>query len=242
MKVALVRIGIDSGSGGIQGPLFKDGTFEYLPIPDEFGPHHEGVDHRTYGNTRGKHQRLLVEYFPPTRHERMSDQSLHFDPEFDTFTYGDPTPPKAGLRHLERGDLLIFYCGLQGWDFPAPPALYLMGYFEVLKAGLARDLAPKEIRRYFSQNFHVRHRCVFEDQKHCLVLVKGGPGSRLLKQAVIISIMGKNRAGRPIKVLSPHMRKIFGDFDGKVSFQRSPTRWVKPEFINRAARFVRSLK
>lgn len=37
MKVALLRVGIDSGSGGMDGPLFADGTFEYLPIPDSTG-------------------------------------------------------------------------------------------------------------------------------------------------------------------------------------------------------------
>lgn len=242
MKVALVRIGIDSGSGGIQGPLFKDGSFEYLPIPDEFGPQGKGIDPRTYGNTQGMQGRKLIEYFPPSRHDKMAAQSIHFDPEFKTFTYGDPTLPKAGLRHLEPGDLLVFYCGLQGWDFPSSPELYLMGYFEVLKAGRVKDFTPKEISRYFSKNFHVRHRCVFDDQKHCLVLVKGGPGSRLLKKTVKISTVGKDRAGRPLKVLSPQMREIFGDFDGKVSFQRSPTRWVKPKYVDRVARFIRSLK
>lgn len=37
MKVALLRVGIDSGSGGIDGPVFSDGSFEYLPIPDSDG-------------------------------------------------------------------------------------------------------------------------------------------------------------------------------------------------------------
>src|ERR1039458_1459287 len=96
MKVALLRIWIDSGSGGIHGPLFHDGSFDYVPIPDGFG-----IDERTYGNTTGLKQRKLVEYFPEPRRVAMANRSIHFDPEFVTFTYGDPTPPKAGLRHLE---------------------------------------------------------------------------------------------------------------------------------------------
>ena len=35
MQVILLRVGIDTGSGGIHGPLFKDGTFEYIPIQDK---------------------------------------------------------------------------------------------------------------------------------------------------------------------------------------------------------------
>jgi len=51
MQVVLLRVGIDTGSGGIHGPLFSDGSFEYIPIPDHFGG--RGVDKRTYGNIRG---------------------------------------------------------------------------------------------------------------------------------------------------------------------------------------------
>src|SRR5688572_7290329 len=32
-RVVLLRVGVDSGEGGIQGPLLKEDTFEFLPIP-----------------------------------------------------------------------------------------------------------------------------------------------------------------------------------------------------------------
>lgn len=236
MKIAMLRIGIDSGAGGIQGPLFQDGSFDYIPIPDGLG-----IDERTYGDTTSLKQRKLVEYFPESRRVAMADRSIHFDPEFATFTYGDPTPPKAGLRRLEKGDMLIFYCGLEGWDFKSEPALYLMGYFEVLAAGRPDALGDHETRRLFAKNFHVRHQQVFERQKAELVLIKGSERSRLLKKAVCISVMGRNRTGQPLKVLSPGMQKIFGTFNGRLSFQRSPTRWVDPAYVTRAAEFMRSL-
>jgi len=237
MKVAMVRIGIDTGSGGIHGPLFRDGTFEYIPIPDGFGK-----DGRTYGSTTGRNDKKLVEYFPETRKAKVANQAIHFDPEFTTFTYGDPTPPKAGLRHLQQGDMLIFYCGLEGWDFKSWPALYLMGYFEILAAGRASDFSVNELENLFRENYHVRHRDIFERQKRELVLVKGSSKSCLLKKAVCISDIGRDRSGRPLKVLSVEMQKIFGDFDGKISFQRSPTRWVYPEYVARAVEFMRSLE
>ena len=236
MKVALVRIGIDTGSGGIHGPLFQDGTFEYIPIPDGLRK-----DERTYGNTIGKHGKRLVDYFPETRKAKVADQSIHFDPEFVTFTYGDPTSPKAGLRHLQQGDYLIFYCGLEGWDYKSEPALYLMGYFEISAAGYASGFTPVQIQELFGDNFHVRHRSIYEQQKNNLVLVKGSRNSRMLSKAVLISTMGQDRAGKPLKILSPEMRKIFGDFGGKLSIQRSPTRWVDAAFTERAVQFVRSL-
>jgi hypothetical protein len=236
MKVAMVRIGIDTGSGGIHGPLFQDGSFEYVPIPDDFG-----IDERTYGNTLGRCGKPLTTYFPQARQQRTMNQSIHYDPEFQTFTYGDPTSPKAGLRRLERGDILIFYCGLQGWDFESAPGLYLMGYFAVEAAGMASDLELADLARQFANNFHVRHPTVYAAQRDRLVLVKGSSNSRLLKSAVRISEMGRNCSGKPLKVLSPRMQQIFGNFGGKICFQRSPTRWVDKEYVKRAVDFVTSL-
>lgn len=236
MRVVMLRVGVDTGTGGMHGPLFQDGSFEYIPIPDSFG-----VDQRTYANTTGVKGRKLVEYFPRHRQARLSSQAIHFDPEFDTFTYGDPTRPKAGLRRLEEGDMLIFYCGLQGWDFKSEPALYLMGYFEILVVGKAGEFSDSEIRNLFGENFHVRHQRIYEQQKADLVLIKGSERSRLLKKAIQISSIGRDRTGKPLKVLSPEMQKVFGNFSGRVSFQRSPPRWVDPAHVTQAFEFMRRL-
>jgi hypothetical protein len=237
MKVVLLRVGIDTGSGGIHGPLFQDSSFELMPIPDGFD-----IDSRTYGNTMGRKGQKLVEYFPLSKQARVQAQSLHVDPEFTTFTYGDPTRLKAGLRHLEKGDLLIFYCGLEGWDFRREPALYLVGYFEVLTAGKARDFRSEDVDRLFSENFHVLHQTLYEQQKADLVLVKGSEESRLLRKAILLSDIGRDRRNRPLKVLSAEMQEIFGNFDGKISLQRSPPRWVDSAHVERAAQFVRLLE
>lgn len=197
---------------------------------------------QTYGNTVGRHKRKLIEYFPERQRHKLQDIPIHSDPEFETFTYGDPTPLKGRLGTLQKGDLLVFYAGLQGWDFHSEPALYIIGYFEVAKAGIARTFSRKELHKDLGRNFHVRHKTVFEDQKDRLVLVKGGPKSRLLKKARLISVMGTDTKGRPLKVLSPQMQKNFGDFDRRISIQRAPPRWVRTEFVMKAAKFVRSLR
>lgn len=171
MQVVLLRVGIDTGSGGIHGPLFKDGSFEYVPISDGFNGC--GISDQTYGNTKGKcAKRLLLHYFPESLQQKRRDTPIHYDPEFETFTYGDPTAPKSGLRRLKKGDLLVFYAGL----------------------------------------------------------------------AKRISALGADKNGRPIHVLSPKMQKVFGDFDGHISIQRSPPRWVDERFIAKASAFVTSLR
>jgi hypothetical protein len=77
--------------------------------------------------------------------------------------------------------------------------------------------------------------------KDDLVLVKGGSGSRLFRKAYQISAEGRDRTGDPLKVLSPKLQKVFGDFGGHVSIQRSPPRWVEPRFVARAIRYLKGL-
>jgi hypothetical protein len=178
----------------------------------------------------------------------MAEQHVHVDPEWETFTYGDPTPPKRSLRNLKPGDLLVFYCGLQewdaesGWNHDHRPALYLAGYFEVALAGMAGDFEKRLLAAEFGRNFHVRYPPVFKQQRDSLVLVKGGPGSRLFSKAHQISAEGRDRAGKPLKVLSPKIQKIFGDFGGHISIQRSPPRCVEAGFVDRAIVFLKELE
>jgi hypothetical protein len=236
MNVVLLRVGIDPRSGGSYGPLFSDGTFEYIATPDNLG-----LEPHTYGNTVGWRGRPLAAYFPLSHREDLAGQSMRVNPEFDTFTYGDPASARANLHRLEAGDILAFYCGLQGWDFHSEAALYLIGYFQVATAGKASSFSEKEIQDFFFYNYYVRHKVVYKKRRDRLVLVKGGPGSRLLERAVPISVMGRDRSGRSLKVLSPKMQEVFGDFDGKISIQGSAPRWVYPGYVQRAAAFVRSL-
>jgi len=241
MQIVLLRVGIDTGSGGIHGPLFKNGSFEYVPISDGFNGC--GISDQTYGNTKGKcTKRLLLHYFPERIQPKRRDTPIHYDPEFETFTYGDPTTPKSGLRKLKKGDWLVFYAGLVGSDFRCDPALYIIAYFEVEKAGLATEFSKYELRKYFAKNFHVRHNVVFANQKNRLVLVKGSNRSRLLRKAKRISVLGPDKNGRPIHVLSAKMQKVFGDFDGHISIQRSPPRWIDEKFVAKASAFVTSLR
>jgi hypothetical protein len=128
------------------------------------------------------------------------------------------------------------------WNGHGRPALYLAGYFEVALAGLTGDFDRKVLKREFGKNFHVRYPSVFQQQKDDLVLVKGGPGSRLFNKAHQISVEGKDRSGKSLKVLSPAMQKIFGTFGGHVSIQRSPPRWVEPGFVGRAIGFLKELE
>lgn len=239
MNVVLLRVGIDSGCGGISGPIFANRSFDFVPIDAQ--KHRKGY---TYGTVMGRHKRSLIEYFPGRRQAKMRNCFVHDDPEFKTHTYGDPTGPKQGLKYLRKGDLLVFYAGLCGWgDCITPPALYIVGYFEVKIAGLYPDLisdhSKREIHAEFANNWHIRE----GDISDRLVLIKGGRGSQLLNKAVRLSARKKklDRGGHPIFVLDPAHEKHFGRFTRLNAIQRSIPRRVTPEFTKRAAKFVRSL-
>ena len=65
---------------------------------------------------------------------------------------------------------------------------------------------------------------------------------RLLERAVRITSVGADKSGRPLQRLALHMQEIFGGFAGNTSIQRSPPRWVAPDFTGRAASFVLALR
>lgn len=242
MEVVLLRVGIDSSqnTGGIHGPLLdEDGRFEFIPIAE----YEHNVGERTYGNTLGRWGNPFVKYFPQRRRDRMRHVPMHFDPEFESYTYGR-TSAKGTLGKLGRGDMLIFYCGLEGCgDFQSEPALYLMGYFEVETAGPAIDFEGHGLCTLFGQNFHVMHQTIYDRERNKLVLVKGYPpdsnggGSRLLRRAVRISATGSICRGN----LSDKMQNIFGNFGGKTCFWRG-LHWVDKGHVEQAAEYMRRLE
>ena len=236
MNVVLLRVGIDTGCGGIHSPLFRDGTFEFLPIPDT-----RGLDVRTYGNSVGRVGRPFAEYFPNRKQAKARAQAMHVDPEFESFTYGDPTSPKQGLSEMSPGDLLVFYAGMEGCEVKVPPALYLAGVFRVALAGLATSFTDEQIQREFAQNFHVRHQSLFAQQRESLVLIKGGPGSRLFRKAHLVGETVPLKNGSPWQIITPQMEKIFGKFGGIGSLQRSTPRWVEDRLVSTAVDFIDSL-
>ncbi len=250
MNVVLLRVGIDTGCGGMAGPLFGDGSFEFIPIDSD-----RNLKGRMYGNLSGRHgDRKLLEYFPDRLRFKMQDCFVHDDPEFETCTYGDPTRPKQSLRHLKSGDLLVFYAGLCGWkDCTTPTALYIIGYFKVQCAGsypeLVRQYSKQTVHEMFAENYHViqddvRGRTYKDGSKSELVLVKGGSGSKLLNTAVRLSAPKKRMdgGGHPVFVVDPALKQHFGSFTNLNAIQRSIPRWVKEDHTESAKRFVLRLE
>lgn len=224
MKALLLRIGIDKGTDGTLGPIFHDGSFEYIPISEGDPDSHED---RTYKNTIGRTGKPLSAYLP----ERIGNRTMHFDPEFETFTYGDPTPKRKYLLKLSKGDLLVFYAGLAPFDNKKHrTALYIIGYFTVNRVIDFNHISKEEIKecyQYYSNNAHLKRSW---DTRNLVIIIGNKKKSRLLDRAILLSETRYDKNGRPYQAVSSKMERLLG-ISG--SIQRS----IPPRFITNSDNF-----
>jgi hypothetical protein len=215
MKGLLLRVGIDKGVGGCLGPIFSDGSFEYIPIPERCAT----SERRTYRHLIGRSGRPLSDFVPMRFHNSIP----HIDPEFETFTYGDPTRNKRRqLAQLSRDDLLIFYAGLEPREETGEPRLYIIGYFTVQHVYDFGKIPNSERASIFSSlpnNAHSK-RTYFDDG---LVIIKGDPNnSKLLSHAVLLGDANDN--------ILDSLEFIFGF---SVSLRRAIGHWIKEPYIQK---------
>ena len=165
-KALLLRVGMDRGTGGVLGPIFPDGTFEYVPIPETaFGP-----DALTYAALPGRHVPSLASVLPA----RLAERHPHIDPDFSALTYGDAAPRKRQqLLHLEPGDLLVLYAGFSPRPAEDRPRLFAFGYFKVngVYHLSSQDLDRRDLDRRFGQTAHF----VRQPRDQDFALIEGDP-------------------------------------------------------------------
>ncbi len=217
MKAMLLRVGIDKGTDGALAPIFSNGSFEYIPLSEK---NSKTIEKRTFETTIGNNGIPFSKYLP----DKIKKRKLHFDPEFDTYTYGDQTSKRNYLLKLEKTDYLVFYAGLTPFENDDyEEALYIIGYFEVEEVIDFSKLNPNEQMqsiKLYKNNSHIKSEG-FEK----LVIVKGYvKTSKLLDKAVLLSKRKLNKIGRNYHAVSPEMEDLLG-ISG--SIQRS----IPPRFV-----------
>ncbi len=179
-RALALNVGANTNEPGFRGPLYPDGTFDYLPIPETEPA--ESVP--TYGDL-DPHLRFDVP-------ERVWDTPVHLDPAFveyadgEAYTYGDPHGVKAKpLLNLHAGDHLYFYATLErvnaDEDEPAWTAC-VIGEFRLAHDPLSGDKyheRPADEREAFASNAHVKR-----DTMDARALVVGDSSSELYERAV----------------------------------------------------------
>ncbi len=186
MRSVAINIGANTNEPGFRGPIFADGSFEYIPIPesastrdDVFVPAYADLDLET----------------------DISDVArtpVHLDPTFSgvhgstTYTYGDPHGIKASpLLALEAGDYVFFYATLSvdavddpaAWITPEWGA-YVIGHFRLADNPVdAADGLTEAERSRFEHNAHLKR-----DPFDARVLLNGDEDeSKLYEVAVPLS-------------------------------------------------------
>ncbi len=185
MRAIAINVGANTNEPGFRGPVWADGRFEYIPIPES----EPAVDPTTYGD--------LAAHLSTPIPETLSDQPVHLDPEFpeyphcERYTYGDEHGIKAGpLSELEAGDYVIFYATLSVRD-PAdwlPPewGAFCIGQFRLAQDPLTGEeyaALDADGQAPFANNAHVRR-----TETDARVFLLGDPAeSALYDRAVPLS-------------------------------------------------------
>ncbi len=124
MKGLAINVGANSNLPGFRGPIYSDGSFEYIPIPER---EETWWSPPSYGE-------LGIDY---SLIEEVRDVEVHLDPQFmeypccHDYIYGDEHGVKSGpISRLDTDDYLFFYATLdrvdnRGWG------VYLIGHFKL---------------------------------------------------------------------------------------------------------------
>lgn len=134
MKVYVANVGVnsaDANSRGLKSPIFKDRTFEFIPIKEpKVAVAYSTITYESLKCSNNP-QRPLSYYLPNKLHKYV----VHNDPEFTTFTYGDVYSSRAAnLRFVKSGDILIFLARLYDHDenyFTGKSNFYFIGFLNV---------------------------------------------------------------------------------------------------------------
>src|SRR5205823_6395727 len=109
----LIRVAIDSTSGGWNAPCADDGGFCYVPMGSS--------DDLTEDYVRAYHpyRHTVSTFLRDSAHRRTHWPGVlprwgHFDPDFEHLSYGDCGQRATRIRsHLADGGFIVFYAGLR---------------------------------------------------------------------------------------------------------------------------------
>ena len=244
MKPYLLRVGADSteDGGGFHSRIFENRSYIFMPIPERkerliLDKALRYRDYRWQGNS-------IVPYLPPNLRPRKvwadnpTDQFIHDDPEFHTFTYGSPIYNQDNpngrkeknygtLPKMEEGDILVFYARFSK-DGTSTDGLYFFAYF-VIQCVIEYDSPDslcEEKQTLVRNNHHFVHK-----RQNQIVVVGCPNSSRVLNKAVLLSScpLDIRRGGNYYPCMS--IKEHLGEYDramNRSSVRKPP--WIGASF------------
>lgn len=200
-RVYLIRVGIDSDNGGFVAPYFtEDKNILYIPLFND----NKGKNRilKSFSKIKTNYPNInLMDYFPKDEiHEgtkyyyKLNKIKAHYDPEFNTMTYGDNKFFDI-LKDFKPNDYILFY----GSFFPCCKSFkynkfninqlkkiqsgkkqfYIFAYLK-LKYGL---ITKKKYKKYYTEiknNVHIIRGDLEEINSNCYI-IKGKKDSGYIK-------------------------------------------------------------
>jgi hypothetical protein len=181
-NLVIVNVGANTAHRGLISPLWENGEFFFVPIPDDDIPNLP-----TY-------KEILKSQIKPYVREKYLTQRVHDDPEFKTFTYGD-NPETTGIgraaniKRLVEGDLLFFFAGLTAVNSDNPInnyRFYFIGFFEIsaILRNVTKTPTDEELK-LFGQNVHITRGLFDQAEFNKFWIWKGSNNSKLFNKAVL---------------------------------------------------------
>ncbi len=159
-------------------PIYPDGTFRFVPIPDG--------DRQALKTIKTYKELFHDDYsFIP---EKKRDWKQHNDPEFETFTFGDyPESPKQNLAKIKSGDLLFFLARLFKYDNKTFSVgnFYLVGFFQIETILKEVNKKPSESELgIYGKNAHIVEALEKPEWFDGFWVFKGSGNSKLFEKAI----------------------------------------------------------
>jgi hypothetical protein len=112
LKGLLLHVAADYSSVGVCGPIFPDGSFEFIPVIEWTPGHHRNTSEtRTYDDLHARNVNASLSQFVPLEYKNSIP---HYDPDPQNFTFSEPLGSIRGsqISRLDQGDLLFFVASL----------------------------------------------------------------------------------------------------------------------------------
>jgi hypothetical protein len=186
-RIFLANVGVNAAHR-LQSPLHEDGSFTLVTIPE---------DRDLPGLVRYGDVPALRAVVP----EKYWGRATHYDPEFETLTYGDNcgwAPRAAALKACRAGDWIFFIARLVGAIGPAFAVVGCLQIEAILRDVRQHPGQPALTR--FAANAHVRRALAQPSYWDGFWVFAGGPASQAFDRALLVGreeadLLLRNRAG-----------------------------------------------
>ncbi|WP_018258626.1 Nmad3 family putative nucleotide modification protein [Halomicrobium katesii] len=259
MTVVFAGVGADDSNVNAHAPLYPDGRFEYVPIPEKTPDTDES---ETYGSWALRYDdRIAAELtdrldtYPEdgsaetVRDEAVADWPLHRDPNFEAMTYGEHREGfgqyVSRLSGLGEDDVVAFYTSLVE-ERSERKHRYLVGYFTVegrtvIEPGDPTDLKREKLARH-PENAHAKRAVEgvpFYDDKRLVLLDGRTPGGLFERDPIRLSEYRDRPDGSGGYYLDSAVAERFAVSEGSDYMTRKPALVSEldgEEFVERVGR------